>query len=176
MADRRFAGLQPRACHGHSRQMARRKTRYPSRDRGRWLLWWLTLTIIGCVGGIFLGEMTVGNRAGMVADAVPSYATLSANPDAPAMSAQPSNPCLDCPGSYGVGARMRAAREERMDDAFRELGAVDADMQHANEPADDYRYGGRFPDPAPPVPENIAPANNPVQEAADSPVPEDPRP
>ena len=96
-----------------------------------------------------LGEMAVGTRLGDGARDSASYSRLSANPDAlvPGGDA-PSPACPGCADSYGVAARLRAERDDRMSDEFRALGAVDAEHMLAPEPTDDgYRYGGRFPDP-----------------------------
>ncbi|MBK6414665.1 hypothetical protein [Sphingopyxis sp.] len=78
-----------------------------------------------------------------------TFSHLSANPDAAVGPAVIAAPCLDCRDSYGVAARLRADRENRMSDEFRELGAVDLDPPAPSEPDDGYRYGGRFPDPPP---------------------------
>lgn len=166
--------------------MARRRPRYPSRDRGRRLLWWLALVVIGCIGGMFLGNMVVENRAEYMKSAGSSYARFSANPGAPNETAQPSLPCLDCPDSYGIAAQMRAAPDASMGGESPGFGAfhssdaadsIDAHTPPASEPADDYRYGGRFPDPAPLAPEHRASANDPVQDATTDPAaPENPLP
>mgnify|MGYP003382052201 CR=1 FL=1 len=93
------------------------------------------------------------------------YSHLSANPDAAAPAAGGAAPCLDCPDSYGVAARMRADRENRMSSEFRELGAVDIEPPASSQSYDGYAFGGRFPDPPPRDPgtaiadAQLAPAN-----------------
>jgi hypothetical protein len=94
--------------------------------------------------------MAAGTRLGGRSGEPASYSRLSANPDAVAPQGGGAVPCLDCANSYGVAIRLRAHRDDRMiDDAFRELGAVDVDPPILADASDDYRYGGRFPDPAP---------------------------
>ncbi|MGL3822575.1 hypothetical protein [Sphingopyxis sp. R3-92] len=126
--------------------MARRKNAISSRDRGQRLLWSLLLVVAGLGGGMLLGEMTTQNLRGVTAGDGASYSGLSANPDASRPVTMPQDTCLDCPYNYGVAAQMRAARNTRMNDAFRELGAVDAAASPVRETTDEYRYGGRFPD------------------------------
>ena len=126
--------------------MARRKNAISSRDRGRRLLRWLLLVVAGLGSGMLLGETTTQNLRGVTTGNGASYSGLSANPDASRPVAIPQDTCLDCPDNYGVATRMRAARNTRMDDAFRELGAVDTAMSPVRETIDEYRYGGRFPD------------------------------
>lgn len=109
---------------------------------------WSAMMLAGVTGGMILGEMAVGTRLGGGAVEPASYSHLSANPDALA----PQNgavPCPDCADSYGVAIRMRAHRDDRMSDEFRELGAVNTDPPMLADAGDDYRYGGRFPDPEP---------------------------
>jgi len=130
--------------------MARIEYSAASRNRGALrLLRWSLLLLTGAGGGLLLGELVVGNRAkGLLVEA-PSYSRLSANPDALVPQGKVSPPCPDCADSYGVAARLRAHRDQRMGEEFRELGAIDLDPPAPVEPDDDYRYGGRFPDPAP---------------------------
>ncbi|MBO9698327.1 MAG: hypothetical protein J7499_19220 [Sphingopyxis sp.] len=155
-----------------------RKLSFPAiRDGVPRAIRWLGFVLIGIVGGTLLGEMAVGTRlGGGGGDAPASYSQLSANPGALAPPGEGAIPvsCPGCVDSYGVAARLRADREDRMDDGFRDLGAVDIDAPLPAEPADDgYRYGGRFPDPPPreeyPVAERAAatatPADVPVEEA-----------
>lgn len=107
------------------------------------------LTLIGVGGGFALGEMAAGTRLRAGVDGPASYSRLSANPDAMVQAADVALiPCPGCADSYGVAARLRAERDHRMSDEFRELGVVDVDSALPDDPADDYRYGGRFPDPA----------------------------
>jgi hypothetical protein len=107
------------------------------------------LAVVGIVGGMMLGELAVGNRTNRLADEPPSYSSLSANPDALVPQGKAAPPCPDCADSYGVAVRLRAQRDERMSSEFRELGAVDVDPPLPADPSDDYRFGGRFPDPEP---------------------------
>ncbi|MNW19041.1 hypothetical protein D3C71_2188540 [compost metagenome] len=69
---------------------------------------------------------------------------------------------------------MRTERAERMGDAFRELGAVDEGAPPVDARADDYRYGGRFPDTAPEVSTKVLPVEALADEVADSPSADDP--
>ncbi|GGJ62610.1 hypothetical protein CDQ92_11930 [Sphingopyxis bauzanensis] len=110
---------------------------------------WSALALVGVTGGMLLGEMTVGTKSGSGIAEPATYSHLSTNPDAAAPPVGGAAPCLDCRDSYGVAARLRADRESRMSDEFRELGAVDLDPPAPSEPDDGYRYGGRFPDPPP---------------------------
>lgn len=91
-----------------------------------------------------LGNLAIGD-AGKQANEVSSYAEFTGNPDATRVESLPVEPCYGCADSYGVSMRLKSARDDRMDSAFRELGAVTID--YASEPADDYRYGGSFDDP-----------------------------
>lgn len=134
------------------------------RDGGPRAARWLGFVLIGVIGGAVLGEMAVGKRLGRGSDAPASYSHLSANPGAlVAPDEGAAAPCPGCADSYGVAARLRADRENRMDDAFRDLGAVDIDMPPP-EPADDgYRYGGRFPD-------QPSPGESPAAAVTEAPV------
>lgn len=131
--------------------MARKLSFAASRQASAWLLRWSVLALAGVISGIMLGEMAVGARLGWASVEPASYADLSANPNA--LVPQGDGVivrCSDCADSYGVAARLRAERDNRMNDAFRELGAVDVDASLPGEPAEDcYRYGGRFPDQEP---------------------------
>ncbi|HJS10657.1 hypothetical protein [Sphingopyxis sp.] len=121
-----------------------------SRDGGARLIRWLALALAGVTGGVLLGEMAVGARLGGGGSEAASYSRLSANPGALAPQGSGAAPCLDCADSYGVAMRLRAHRDDSMrDEAFRELGAVDADPPILADADDAYRYGGRFPDPEP---------------------------
>lgn len=122
----------------------------PSRHSGARLVRWSALALAGVIGGMLLGEMAAGKRLGSGAAEGTPYSHLSANPDASAPVMGGATPCLACPDSYGVAAGLRAERENRMSNEFRDLGAVDLDLRPLSEPDDDgYRYGGRFPDPPP---------------------------
>ena len=116
-------------------------------DKGARLraLGWLGVAGFGAISGIALGNLAIGD-AGKQADDVSSYAEFTGNPDATRVESLPVEPCYGCADSYGVSMRLKSAREDRMGGEFRELGAVAID--YASEPADDYRYGGRFDDPA----------------------------
>lgn len=128
---------------------------------------WLGLLLAAIAGGMILGDMAVGTRHSTGTAAPASYSHLSANPGALVADGEGAAPCPDCADSYGVAARLRANREDRMSDDFRALGAVDAATVLPPEPVDDgYRYGGRFPDP-PPVGENPVAARDAAMEAPD---------
>lgn len=129
--------------------MARKLYFAASRHSGVRLFRWSALALVGVTGGMLLGEMAVGSRLSSEMGEPATYSHLSANPDAAAPPVGGAAPCLDCRDSYGVAARLRADRESRMSDEFRDLGAVDVDPPTHNEPDDGYRYGGRFPDPPP---------------------------
>ena len=92
-----------------------------------------------------------------------SFAGLSANPGALVTERTEAPPCPDCADSYGVAARLNAGRDRRMSDAFRDLGRIGEDAAMSPDPVDDYRYGGRLPDPElrpepRPLPRQVAPA------------------
>jgi hypothetical protein len=129
--------------------MAKKFSFAASRHSGVRLFRWSALALVGVTGGMLLGEMTVGTRSGSGIGEPATYSHLSANPDAAAPPVGGAAPCLDCRDSYGVAARLRADRESRMSDEFRELGAVDVDPPESGELDDGYRYGGRFPDQPP---------------------------
>jgi hypothetical protein len=117
---------------------------------------WSIITLAGVAGGLALGEVATGSRSGSGRGEPASFSRLSANPAALMPQGKGASPCPDCPDSYGVAARLRAHREDRagddrMSDEFRELGAVDLDAPTRTYADDDYRYGGRFPDPPPVV-------------------------
>lgn len=127
-----------------------RKDSSPSRDRiVRFLCRATALGAVGLGGGSLLGMIAVGQGLRHNNGDLPSFADLSANPDAhiTAVAEAPLS-CPDCADSYGVAARLRAEQEYRMSESFRRLGDVDADLTPPPEPAA-YRYGGRLPDPAP---------------------------
>ncbi len=108
----------------------------------------LSLALAGIVLGLALGSLATGGlRPGSLTEAVP-FSSLSANPDAAVPPTSRAEPCRGCPDSYGVAARMRASREKRMTQEFRELGYVEVDVSPPAD-ADGHRYGGRFPDSAP---------------------------
>jgi len=128
--------------------MARKRDRAASRDAGfTRLLLGLTLCGAGIAGGILLGGLAVGTGLGDRLERETSYADLSGNPAAPATDSLPELTCLDCADGYGVAARLRTIRDARSDRAFRALGAVEIEYAPTSGQADDYRYGGRFPDP-----------------------------
>ncbi|MBW8296875.1 hypothetical protein [Sphingopyxis sp.] len=129
--------------------MARKLSFAASRHSGVRLFRWSALALAGVTSGMLLGEMAAGQRLGGGTGEPATYSHLSANPDAAAPPAGGAAPCLDCRDSYGVAARLRADRESRMSDEFRELGAVDVDPPESGELDDGYRYGGRFPDQPP---------------------------
>ena len=130
--------------------MARKRKHAASRDVvERRLVFGIALAVAGLAAGSALGMLVVGGGlSGGVAEG-PSFADLSANPDALVADGGVSTaPCLDCADSYGVGGRLRAEHDRRMSEPFRKLGAVDMDTPMPTEGADDdYQYGGRFPDP-----------------------------
>lgn len=143
--------------------MARRKP--PAATRGARLarpLRWLLLALAGAIAGVTIGEHVAGSRLdpgeGLLREGG-GYAGFSANPDALAADTVAAPACVDCADSYGAAARLRARRTEQADAGLSEIGAMRPDP--APEPIDDYRYGGRFPDPepaplAPAAPETIA--------------------
>lgn len=113
---------------------------------------WSVLALTGVIGGMMLGEMAVGTSLlGRAIGEPVTYSHLSANPGALAPQGDGAVPCPDCLDTYGVAVRLRAHREERMSDQFRALGAVDPDPIMPVDSDDDYRFGGRFPDPEPPA-------------------------
>ncbi len=125
--------------------MARERNPRTSRERGppRWF-YLVLLGVAGILGGLLLGELAAGNRLGNSAASKPSYADLSANPNAMPAASTELQDCFDCASNYGAAARLHAGRDAPADGAFRELGAVELDGPRA-EPDDDYRYGGAFP-------------------------------
>lgn len=108
----------------------------------------MLLALLGAMIGLILGDIAAGERLGRTHSWNGSYAKLSANPDAATANALPALTCSNCADSYGVAVRMRAERAERENDAYRKLGSVDLDWP-VPMPEDEYRYGGRFPDPDP---------------------------
>lgn len=114
---------------------------------------WSLIALAGAIGGMVLGEMAIEpNRGGTIAEPA-TYSHLSANPRAlPPASDGGAVPCPDCLDSYGVAARLRADREDRMSEPFRALGEVDPDPAPPDDTGDAYRFGGRFPDPDPEPP------------------------
>lgn len=139
--------------------MARKRDRAASRDAGfTRLLLSLALGAAGIAGGILLGGLAVGSGLRGQSEREASYAALSANPNAATADGIAAPDCLDCPGSYGAAARLRAIHEVRSDDSFRKLGEVETDYPPIHEPADDYVYGGRFPDAAPEIASEQVPA------------------
>jgi hypothetical protein len=122
-----------------------------SRHIGARLLRWSLLALAGAAGGIALGDMAAGSRLARGPGEPASYSHLTANPGALTARGGNAAPCPDCADSYGVAMRLRASRDDRMSDEFRELGAVEADSSPSYDVRDDYRYGGRFPDPEPSV-------------------------
>jgi len=118
-----------------------------SRHRGARLVRWSLLALAGAAGGIALGDMAAGSRLARGPGEPASYSHLSANPGALTARGGDAAPCPDCADSYGVAMRLRASRDDRMSDEFRELGAVKAHASPSYDVRDDYRYGGRFPEP-----------------------------
>lgn len=139
--------------------MAKRSDSTASRNSGltkavRWIL----LASVGMVGGMILGDLAVGGRLIPEPAGVGSFAEFSANPDALTPDSLSSPPCIDCANSYAAAARLRARRAERMSHAFRDLGTVELDQSvPIPEPDDDYRYGGRFPDPPAAIAARVSP-------------------
>lgn len=158
--------------------MTRKLSFAASRHNGVRLFRWSALALAGVTGGMLLGEMAIGTRWRSAMDEPATYSRLSANPDAAAPPVSGAAPCLDCRDSYGVATRLRASRESRMSNEFRQLGAVDLDPSAPGALDDGYRYGGRFPDPpmretngqgqdAPTVPISAADEEPPVAETSD---------
>ena len=148
------------------------KRRLPSsRDRlGHRLAFGLIVIVAGLGAGALLAVIVIGRGLGGKGPGSASFADLSANPKAAVADATSAPPCLECADSYGVSARLRAERENRLSEPFRRLGEVDegAAAPPPEGADDDYRYGGRFPDP--PRPAMVIPvALPPVAEAEPSP-------
>lgn len=134
--------------------MTRKRDWTASRDAGfTRLLMALTLAGSGVAGGILLGGLTIGSGLRSDPGAGTSFAALSANSNALVPDSIAAPDCIDCPGSYGAAARLRAIHEVRSDESFRKLGAVEIEYPPIDEPAADYVYGGRFPD------EDLTPAS-----------------
>ena len=129
--------------------MAKKLSFAANRPERAWLLRWSLLAFVGIIGGIWLGEMAAGSRPRGGSSDVASFSRLSANPDALVAESDGTDPCLDCADSYGVAKRLRANSDDRMSDEFRALGEIKTDAPTPADPQDDYRYGGRFPDPEP---------------------------
>lgn len=150
-----------------------RKRRHPTASRQAGLhrlLWWLALGGAGIGGGVFLGSMVVGTGLRDIFDRDTSYARLSANPNALASDTIEQSPCHDCADSYGAAARLRAIPDERGDDdGFRQMDAIEIEYPRPDEPSDDYRYGGQFPDIEPPA-ETVEPASDIAVEAPEPPA------
>lgn len=105
---------------------------------------WLGIGAAGLFGGALLGGFTVGDSLHPAIERDFSFAEYSGNPDALTVDYIPVEPCYSCADSYRVSERLNAARMERTDGAFRQLGAIAVD--HSS-PDDGYRYGGNFEDP-----------------------------
>ena len=129
--------------------MVRKLAVAASRNAGVRLFRWSVFLLAGVTGGMMLGEMAVGTSLGRAIGEPVTYSHLSANPGALAPEGDASLPCRDCLDSYGVAVRLRAHREDRMNDEFRALGAVNPDPVLPDDLGDAYRFGGRFPDPGP---------------------------
>ncbi len=141
------------------------KFSYSARHKvGRLLLRGLLLVLAGAIAGALLGRFVTASRLDSAAPATRPYSELSANAGAAETPAVTGMSCPDCPDSYGVAARLRAERENRTVDALRALGTVDTDPAAAD-PQDDYRYGGRFPDP--PSPPEDMPLHERIDNARD---------
>ncbi|HMO75506.1 MAG TPA: hypothetical protein PKD99_10880 [Sphingopyxis sp.] len=106
---------------------------------------WSGIAGIGALAGLLLGQFVVGSEVGG-SDAGASYADLGGNPDALGVDSAPVDPCYGCPDAYSAAMRARASRETRMDDAFRELGAVAG--EDAGSRNQEYALGGRHDEPA----------------------------
>lgn len=133
----------------------------------------MLLASVGMVGGMILGDLAVGGR--LVPEPVSggSFVEFSANPDALTPDSLSSPPCIDCANSYAAAARLRARRAERMSNAFRDLGTVEIDEPAPRpEPDDEYRYGGRFPDPPSAIAARVSPSiqQRPAKVAAPAPA------
>src|SRR3546814_19337067 len=104
------------------------------------------LALAGTLAGLLLGETIAKPLAAVRGGAGPaSYAQYSANPDARVPEGATAAPCIGCPDSYGVAARLRADREPGLDGAFRELGAVAVAEPLPRHPADtNYQNRGRL--------------------------------
>lgn len=127
--------------------MVRKFSFAASRSGGKQLFRWSIIALAGTIGGMIIGEMVAEPLTKQRIGASAPFSDLSANPDAAEVHSGGILPCPDCRDSYGVAAQMRGDRENRMSGEFRELGAVDVVSTVPAEPDDDYRYGGRFPDP-----------------------------
>lgn len=135
--------------------MARKRKPAASRDAAlRRAAIGAVLGMVGLGAGALLGLLAVGDGLRGPSANAPDFSGLSSNPDAlVADTGVSAEPCPGCADSYGVGERLRAERDRRMSEPFRELGAVDVDVATpSGSEDDDYRYGGRFPDPDPPHP------------------------
>jgi len=123
---------------------ARRLTVMADKGASLRAMGWLGIAGVGVIGGLMLGQVATGGIIGDEASGK-SYAELTGNPEALGVDSRPIEPCYGCADGYGYGSapQSKFAREGRMGDEFRELGAVAIDYA-ADEPADDYSYGGRF--------------------------------
>lgn len=132
---------------------------------------WLLLALAGAIAGMMLGELVAGGRIDESRDDIVrdggGYAGLSANPDAMVADRTVAPACRDCADSYGAAARLRARRAERADAALRAADPIETEESPPppSESADDYRYGGRFPDteptaPVPSAPQDISPGDD----------------
>lgn len=137
--------------------MARKRKPAASRDTVlRRLAIGAALGAAGLGTGALFGLLAVGDGLRGASANAPDFSGLSSNPDAlVADTGVSAKPCPGCADSYGVGERLRAERDRRMSEPFRELGAVDVDVATPSGSDDDYRYGGRFPDPDPPHPATV---------------------
>lgn len=106
---------------------------------------WTGTAGIGAIGGLLLGNFVVGHEV-VAGSETGSYAEVTGNPEALGVSSSFGEPCYDCGPGYGAEMPRMAANDVRMNDAFRELGAVEID--YSSSPTEDYAYGGRFDDPA----------------------------
>lgn len=136
--------------------MVRQKDQPASRNAaGLRFLRWVTLAGAGIVGGMWLGQLTIGS--GIWDNVVPSeesFADLSGNPDALAVDIQPQAPCFGCADDHAASARHRAGRFGSMDELLPPPGEAEDDPMLPPEFADDYEYGGgwdsEFDEPQPP--------------------------
>ena len=143
--------------------MAQRKPRAAIRDaRLARPVRWLALALAGAIAGLLLGELVAGGRIDANDGAIresSGYAGFSANPDAMVADARAVPACTNCADSYGASARLRARRAEQAEAGLPEPDVTDSEAMLPEPAADDYRYGGGFPEPerAAPVPSPAAP-------------------
>lgn len=118
----------------------------PPDDLARKTLPWLVFLTIGSVVGVWLGYIIVSDFRPLVSARTAPYAELSGNPDALSIDSHPVAPCENCADSYGSARYATEQHAPSDDNVYRDLGRVVIDYSQSEAPADDYRYGGRFPD------------------------------